>query len=139
MKFKRRIAREAVLLSLYQIDLRSEEASYALSFSIEILSIEDKDVIKFAQELLLSIVEKVNKIDETLSSLSKKWKLHRMSYVDRNILRIAVYEILYEDEIPYKVAINEAVELAKLYGDNKSPKFVNGVLATLVEERNIVE
>ncbi len=138
MKFKRRIAREAVLLSLYQIDLKGEEASYALSFSIESLSIESEDIIRFAQRLLLGIIEKMDEIDEILDSLSKKWKLQRMSYVDRNILRIAVYEIIYEDETPYKVAINEAIELAKLYGDNKSSQFVNGVLATLVEERNIV-
>ena len=139
MKFKRRIAREAVLLSLYQIDLKDDEASHALSFSLEALSIEDENIIKFAQRLLLGIMEKMDEIDEILNSLSKKWKLQRMSYVDRNILRIAVYEILYDDETPYKVAINEAVELAKLYGDSKSSQFVNGVLATLVKERNIVE
>ncbi len=139
MKFKRRIAREAALIALYQIDIGDIIPDQAIASSMENLEVQEEDIVRFAQELFLGVLEKMDDIDAHIQSLSRKWRLSRMSYIDRNILRIAVYEILFGKEIPYKVAINEAVELAKMYGDSKSPKFINGILASVVKENGLVE
>ena len=90
------------------------------------------------QELLLvpvdGIVEHVDALDERISSTAENWTLERMPIVDRNIIRIATYEIVYCDDIPTGVAINEAVEMAKAFGTDESPKFVNGVLGRIATE-----
>jgi N utilization substance protein B len=78
-----------------------------------------------------SVVEHVEEIDRILSEASSGWKLNRMGKVDLTILRLAVYEMRFDDDIPVKVAINEAVELAKTFGGDESPAFINGVLAKL--------
>ena len=78
------------------------------------------------------ILAKVPELDAKIDSVAEGWKTKRMGKVDLTILRLALYEILYDKEIPEKVAINEAVELAKKFGQNESPSFVNGVLAKLV-------
>ena len=78
------------------------------------------------------VLEKLDEIDAMLNETSNGWKTKRMSRVDLTALRLAVYEMLYEEDVPAKVAINEAVELAKQYGTDNSPSFVNGVLAKLV-------
>jgi N utilization substance protein B len=74
-------------------------------------------------------------VDARIEATSQHWSLMRMPFVDRNILRLAVYEIMFEDDVPASVAINEAVELAKAYGGDDSPKFVNGVLGKIAELR----
>ncbi len=139
MKFKRRLGREAVLLALYQMDIGDIPPDKAISSSVSELNIDEKLIKEFAHHLLIGVVENMDDIDNNIRSLSKRWELSRMSYIDRNILRIAVYEILYDEDTPYKVAINEAIELAKMYGDEKSPKFINGILASVVKENNIVD
>ena len=78
-----------------------------------------------------NIVEKIDEIDAAINEVSEGWKTRRMGKVDLTLIRLAVYEMKYEDDIPVKVAINEAVELAKQYGTDESPAFVNGVLAKL--------
>ena len=78
-----------------------------------------------------NIVEKIDEIDAAINEVSEGWKTRRMGKVDLTLIRLAVYEMKYEDDIPVKVAINEAVELAKQYGTDESPSFVNGVLAKL--------
>jgi len=80
------------------------------------------------------IFGKIADIDREISEKAEGWKLSRMSRLDLSIIRLAKYEMDYDDEVPVKVAINEAVELAKIYGGEESPKFVNGVLAKLVKE-----
>lgn len=80
-----------------------------------------------------AVLEKAPEIDEMLDNVSKGWRLNRMGKVDLTILRIAVYEMKYDEEIPVGVAINEAVELAKKYGEDHSKSFVNGILAKLVD------
>ena len=77
-------------------------------------------------------VEKIEEIDAKINEVSEGWKTGRMGKVDLTLIRLAVYEMLYEEDVPAKVAINEAVELAKQYGTDNSPSFVNGVLAKLV-------
>lgn len=80
------------------------------------------------------IVEVVGDIDKVIEEASVGWKLNRMNKLDLTVLRLAVYEIQYDDDIPEKVAINEAVELAKKFGGESSPSFVNGILAKIVKE-----
>ena len=79
-----------------------------------------------------AVAEKVPKIDESINAVATGWKTGRMGKADLSILRLAVYEMKYDDEIPVSVAINEAVELAKKFGSEESPSFVNGILAKLV-------
>jgi N utilization substance protein B len=78
--------------------------------------------------LVIGCTEKREVIDEAIRAVSQNWRLERMAYVDRNIIRLAVYELLMLSDIPRNVTLNEAVELAKLFGDESSPSFINGVL-----------
>lgn len=89
---------------------------------------------RYMQEKFEKIREKLPQIDEKLNKVSKGWKTSRMAKVDLAILRLAVYEAVYDEEVPVSVAINEAVELAKKFGGDDSPSFINGVLGRLVKE-----
>jgi len=86
----------------------------------------------YMEKRVSAIVELLPEIDKKLESVSEGWKLERMGKVELTIIRLAVYELLYDDDIPANVAINEAVELAKVYGGDTSPAFVNGILAKLL-------
>ena len=86
----------------------------------------------YLEKRVSAIVDLLPEIDKKLESVSEGWKLERMGKVELTILRLAVYELLYDDDIPANVAINEAVELAKVYGGDTSPAFVNGILAKLL-------
>jgi len=130
----RREIREHIFLMLFRKDFH--EAS-ELNEQME-LYIGDLEKNKptpqehdYLTNRLLSILEKLDEIDATLTEAASGWKLNRMGKVDLTILRLAVYEMNYDDDIPVKVAINEAVELAKNFGGDESPAFVNGVLAKL--------
>jgi len=96
---------------------------------------EDGEPSQYSRELALGTESNQDAIDAEIEATSQHWSLMRMPFVDRNILRLAVYEIVYEDGMPASVAINEAVELAKAYGGDDSPKFVNGVLGRIAEIR----
>lgn len=96
---------------------------------------EDGEPSQYSRELALGTESNQDAIDAEIEATSQHWSLMRMPFVDRNILRLAVYEIVYEDGMPASVAINEAVELAKAYGGDDSPKFVNGVLGRIAELR----
>ncbi len=94
---------------------------------------EHQRELAFSHSLVTGTKEKQAEIDEELSKLSKDWKLDRMSTIDRNLLRMSVYEIRYgEEKTPASIVINEAVELAKIYGTDESAGFINGILGTLV-------
>lgn len=97
-------------------------------------SLEDTDELemKYVEERFHKITEKLGEIDAILAEATSGWKLNRMGKVDLNIMRLATYEIKYDEDIPTKVAINEAIELAKKYGGESSASFVNGVLAKVV-------
>jgi len=89
---------------------------------------KDAEVKNYAEILVHGVLEKCEAIDKIIERYAENWEIKRMAYVDRNILRLSAYEMIYQDEIPIKVAINEAVELAKRYGEADSSKFVNGIL-----------
>ncbi len=97
-------------------------------------STEDGEPDDFCRELALGTESHITEIDETIGAISEHWSVIRMPLVDRNILRIAVFELLYSADTPASVAINEAVELAKVYGGEDSSKFVNGVLGKVAEQ-----
>ncbi|HZK18378.1 MAG TPA: transcription antitermination factor NusB, partial [Clostridia bacterium] len=88
----------------------------------------------FVHRIINGIVKHLPELDAIINRLSKDWELQRMACIDRNIMREALYELLYEKDIPLKVVLNEAVELAKKYGGGDSGKFVNGILGKYVEE-----
>jgi N utilization substance protein B len=87
------------------------------------------DDISFTRELVIGTIEHLSGIDRIIADLSKDWNLERLARVDHNIMRMAIFEIMYRDDIPYRVTVNEAVELAKTFGGKDSKKFVNGILA----------
>lgn len=130
---KRTKARECALQVLYQIDITKDSADNLLAMFWEDKDIEI-EVRDFATALVKGAVENMQKIDEAITKYASNWKLKRMAVIDRNVLRLATYELLYCEEIPPKVSINEAVDLAKKYGDLDSGKFVNGILDRINKE-----
>ena len=124
-------AREKTMQLVFQMDANND-------FNYENLSIisEDRNVLKSGQALrvLKAIKEHISDIDETISSHMDKWKIDRIGKADLAILRVAVAEILYVEEVPQAVSINEAVELSKKYGDAKSSSLVNAVLGKICNE-----
>lgn len=124
----RRKAREYALKVLYMFDIRGENISIILE------NFKEKEKIKkFADEIIKGVVENIKEIDEIISKVSLNWDIKRMGYIDRNILRIGTYEILFRKDIPSIVSINEAIEISKKYGDEDSPKFINGILHKIKE------
>jgi N utilization substance protein B len=109
----------------------TEELNEQMKLYMTELEEASQEENSYLEQRFQSVVEKSCEIDAILSDISIGWKLNRMGKVDLTILRLAVYEIRYDEEIPVKVAINEAVELAKKFGGDDSPGFVNGVLAKL--------
>lgn len=135
----RRKARVAALQILFQMDVRNKRVEEVLPH-FEIPKDWDEDTLSFFLCLVRGVENKKEAIDEILSQSSQGWPLYRMANVDRNILRLAVFEILFLPEVPVSVTINEAVEMGKEYGTEESGKFINGVLGQLVksweEKRN---
>ncbi len=127
----RRQSRETALKSLFQVDLCKVPVETAFNTVISEFEVESGDE-QFASKLLLGAVEHLTAIDEIICRVAIDWDLERMANVDRNILRLALYEIYYCPDIPNIVAVNEAVELAKLYSTEESGKFVNGILGKVV-------
>jgi len=132
---RRRLAREMVLKTLFQVDIGKVEVEMALE---TVLEEEESGWVKdFVRSLVRGTMDNLAKIDETINNFAREWTVERMAGVDRNILRLAVYEVLFVNDIPSAVSINEAVELAKIYGTEESAKFINGILGNLV--RNALE
>jgi len=125
---KRTQSREYALKILYQAELTRRDIHLAAeNFWSEFESVDDH-VKTFSDRLTTGIEKSLQEIDGKISQYATNWQLKRMAVIDRNVLRIGVFELLYTTDIPPKVTINEAVELAKKYGDLESSKFVNGIL-----------
>lgn len=126
----RRKARALVLQTLYEVDSTGHAAGEVL----DRLLLEDglpKDNAGFARNLVTGVIENKEGIDQNIHTFAPAWPLEQIPLIDRNILRLAIFEILINNEVPVKVAINEAVELAKAFGAASSSKFVNGVLGSV--------
>lgn len=127
---KRRMARIIALKALYELDSVGHGPQETLSRLLEEKP-APADVVAFAQELVSGVLDHRQEIDEVIRQKAPAWPLEQVSVIDRNILRLAIYEILINNRVPVRAAINEAVELAKSFGGESSPKFVNGVLGSV--------
>jgi len=130
MMSSRRRSRELAMQILFQMDINGNHSNEAVE-----LFCKHFEVSKKARPFFLQLMEGVRtykeKIDSLIEASSENWKISRMSGMDRNIMRIAVYEMLYCDDIPTKVSINEAIDIGKKYGTEQSPAFINGVLDSI--------
>ena len=120
---KRRQAREQVLRALFQRDFLGE------------IEPEEQPQDAYAREVLQGIEAHQPEIDQLIRKRAEGWRLERLHSVDRNILRLAIYELLYREDVPPEVAIDEAIELAKKYGTGRSPAFINGILDRIYKEK----
>ncbi len=128
----RREIREHIFLMLFRKDFHGEnELGEQMELYISELETPTMQEYGYLTSRFQAILEKLDEIDVILSEASSGWKLNRMGKVDLTILRLAVYELRFDEDIPDKVAINEAVELGKKFGGDESPSFINGVLAKL--------
>lgn len=129
----RRRARKRALDVLYEADLRDRPVSQALDAYVERLESPKPEHLAYAISLVRGVDERKAQIDETISTYAEGWTLDRMPVVDRNLARIAVYELFYVDEIDDPVAITEAVELARELSTDDSPRFLNGLLGRIAD------
>ncbi|WP_438432228.1 transcription antitermination factor NusB [Gorillibacterium sp. sgz500922] len=140
---KRRVAREIAIQSLYQMHMNEVTPHDAIVAAVTEaehdneaeLKVEGEAIaIEFIQELVEGTASRLAPIDEMLTDYLKGWKIDRLSKIDREVLRLAAYEMIYRDDAPPKVVVNEAIELAKHFGTEESGKFVNGVLGKMILE-----
>ncbi len=132
-------AREHALQALFYMDVRQNASEEAISLYAKNFSLP-KDDLPFFLELVKGVLSFIAEIDAVIERFSENWKMSRMSCVDRNAMRIAVYEMLYRDDIPAKVSINEAINLGKDFGNDESGAFINGILDSIrlaIENREI--
>ncbi len=130
MAGKRRKARVAALKALFEADSVGHPADQILErFSQEVYLPDD--AVEFASHLVRGVIDNRERLDEIIRKNAPAWPLEQVAAVDRNILRLAIYEIVIDNRVPMRAAINEAVELAKEFGGEASPKFVNGVLGSV--------
>ncbi|MBF0318540.1 MAG: transcription antitermination factor NusB [Nitrospirae bacterium] len=130
----RREAREYVLQALFQYEFtKSVTDREEIQKRLERKS-PSGEIIEFVDDLIRGVIRHLNEIDERIQSVSKHWELQRIASVDRNIIRFAVYEILYRADIPAAVTINEAVDIAKKYSTLESFSFINGILDTIAKD-----
>ncbi|PYV00379.1 MAG: transcription antitermination factor NusB [Acidobacteria bacterium] len=126
----RRIARECALQMLYQLDV-GKQAQAEILATFWLMNDHPEKVREFANELFTGAVSRLSHIDGIIQQHAKNWRLGRMAAVDRNILRLAVYELLSDSHPPATVVINEALEIAKKFSTHESAQFVNGVLDSI--------
>jgi transcription antitermination protein NusB len=124
----RRASREAAMKLLYQLEIQKNDKSEQIDMALEDESFTDNDK-KYIRSIVDGVNEKVALIDCIIEKKSMGWKISRLSKIDLSILRIGIYEILYREDIPYSVTVNEAVELAKRYSNEDAGAYVNGLLA----------
>ena len=132
MKTRRR-ARRLTLETLYEFDIADHDPHEVLTRRLDDAPLESTGV-NFALKLINGVLEYQEPMDVLIARYAPEWPLEQMAVVDRNILRVAIFEFLIDRETPVKVAINEAVELAKIYGSDSAPRFINGVLGTLADQ-----
>ena len=125
---KRREAREKAVQTLFQLDNTELSVDEAINYIVE------EPANRFYEQLVRGTVQNKEAIDEILTGKLEHWSLDRLPKIERTVLRIAVYELLFNEEVPHRVVLNEAIELCKIFGDEKSGRFVNGVLSKFEEK-----
>lgn len=131
---QRRQARSIALQTLFESDAVNHEPKAVLERHIEVDAL-DQEVARFARTLVGGVLEHRPRLDEMIANAAPNWPVDQMAKVDKNILRLAIFEILFNNDVPTKAAINEAIELAKSFGSDSSSRFVNGVLGAIVTQQ----
>ncbi len=128
-------ARALALQALYEIDLSNHPPVEVLRSRLEETALSE-DLAEFARQIIFGVLPLTHELDILIARYAPEWPLDQIAAIDRNILRLAFWEFAVQRETPLKVAINEAVELAKLYGSDSAPRFVNGVLGALADHEH---
>ncbi|MEW5941395.1 MAG: transcription antitermination factor NusB [Chloroflexota bacterium] len=128
-------ARSLALQVLYEVDISNHPPAEVLTFRLEETPLSD-DLAEFARQIVFGVLPHTHELDNLIAKYAPEWPLDQIAAIDRNILRMAFWEFAIYRETPIKVAINEAVELAKQYGSDSAPRFVNGVLGSLAEHKD---
>ena len=131
---RRRRARELSLQMLFQHEFTGVRSNFRAVEDLDPAKKEDAEVRKFSEELVSGTLSHLNEIDQTIQKVAANWKMDRMASVDRNIMRFAVFELLYRDDIPPAVTINEALEIAKKYSSSEAASFINGLLDKIARD-----
>jgi N utilization substance protein B len=131
----RRQARIAALQALYELDCTKHKVGEVLA-RLRAEKTPAPKALSFSEELVKGVLHNKSELDALIKKFAPAYPPEQMSIIDRNILRLAIFEILFNDETPFKVAINEAVEIAKEFGSDSSPRLVNGVLGSIISERS---
>ena len=132
----RRKARIAALQTLYELDCTKHKAKEALA-RLRVGETLAHEALSFSEELVTGVLRNKSELDALIKKFAPAFPPEQMSVIDRNILRLAIFEILFNDKTPVKVAINEAIELAKEFGSDSSPRLINGVLGSITTERGV--
>ncbi len=131
-------ARSLALQVLYEVDIANHPPGEIFKLRLEETPLPD-DLAEFARQIIFGILPMTSTLDHLIAKYAPEWPLDQIAAIDRNILRMALWEFAVYRETPLKVAINEAVELAKLYGSDSAPRFVNGVLGALAEHQSEIQ
>ncbi len=129
----RRKSRELALQALYQWNITRQDPFLILDQQKVNFSPADEED-EFAQQIIVGVLEHYNHIDELIEKFSEHWRLDRISIIDRNILRMAIFELLFREDIPPRVTLNEAIDLGKRFGSEDSSAFINGILDRIQKE-----
>ena len=134
---QRSAMRELAFKLVYEIEVQKESEEEQLEIFIENNDIMDEKVVAYLKDIKKGIKENEDEINRLITSnLKDNWSLNRISKINLSLIKLAIYEMVYQN-LPYKVAINEVVELAKKYADDSAPVFINGILASVVKEKKL--
>ena len=134
---QRTAMRELAFKLIYGIEVQKENTEEQLELFAQENEIKDENALKYLRDIKEGLEEHKEEIDNLISNnLKENWSLNRISKINLSLIKIAIFEMVYQ-KLPYKVAINEAIELAKKYADDSAPVFINGILASVVKEKNL--
>jgi len=131
-------ARSLALQVLYEVDMANHPPGEVFKLRLEEFPLTE-DLTEFARQIVFGIIPLTQELDQLIAKYAPDWPLDQIAAIDRNILRMALWEFAIQGETPIKVAINEAVELAKHYGSDSAPRFINGVLGSLAEHQHEIK
>jgi len=131
-------ARSVALQVLYEYDQSQHQVGNIFQTRLEENPL-DENLLTFSQKIITGVFPIIQDLDEQIAKFAPEWPFDQVAIIDRNILRIALWEMVFDQETPIKVIINEAIELGKLFGSDATPRFVNGVLGSLVDNQNTIK
>lgn len=134
---QRSVMRELAFKLIYSVEVQKENAEEQVDLFIENNNVENEIAINYLKDITKGLKENNDEIEKLISdNLKENWSINRISKINVSLIKIAIYEMLYKN-VPYKVAINEVVELAKKYADDSAPVFINGILASVVKQKKL--